>query len=198
MTSTAKTLASYTGAQLVEFFNANCALIDAKPVKKFADRKSAERRCALVAEAMAAAAKAGKKGAKAKFNGACPKCGADHNSGSLTTGRVKDNKDGTQTESHMTIDTCHACGTDFDNRTGRIVGESADRSAAISASWADPEVAAARAARHQVKVGKEVFKSFAAACRALKIDLTSHIKARGTMVAEGKVEFRGHKFTLVS
>lgn len=194
----AKPLASYTTAQLVEFFNAHCDAISARPVKKFADRKTAERRCALVAEAIAAKKPAAKKASKAKFDGRCPKCGTDHNSGNITTGRVRDTKHG-QVESHMHIDTCHSCGIDFDNRTGRVIkDEPVDRSAAIAQSWADPAVAAARAARHQVKVGKEVYKSFVQACQALKIDLTSHIKARGIMVREGSVEFRGHKFTRVS
>lgn len=49
-----KNVTTATTKELVQFFNANCAVIGANPVKRFADRKTAERRVNAVIEAMPA------------------------------------------------------------------------------------------------------------------------------------------------
>lgn len=80
----------------------------------------------------------------------------------------------------------------------RPAASDADRSAAISATWKDPAVASARAARHGVKVGGTVYRSVHAAFMALGLDLKRHVAFRATLVSEGKAEFDGHKFELAT
>lgn len=75
-------------------------------------------------------------------------------------------------------------------------GAPADRSAAISASWQDPNVAAARSARHAVIANKQEFKSVRAAFEALKLPMEKHIAFRGKLVKDGAAEINGVKFKL--
>ena len=75
----------------------------------------------------------------------------------------------------------------------------ANRSAAIAATWANPEVAAKRQERTAVRVMKkdgkseEWFKSTAAAFRALRLPLQGHIKFRMALKAAGQLEFTNGK-----
>lgn len=75
--------------------------------------------------------------------------------------------------------------------------EPGNASAGVAASWANPDVRAARAARHAVKVGGETYRSVKAAFDALKLDLSKHVAFRGKLAKDGKGEFEGHKFTVV-
>jgi hypothetical protein len=120
-----------TMAELVKFYNAHAA----KPVKKFADRKTAERRVAALVPAQ-------------------------------RTLRVKP-------------------------------AANKDRGASIAESWKNKKVAAARAARHAVKVDDKTFKSVREAFMVLALPLGQHIKFRGALKAAGKAEFAGRKFRLV-
>lgn len=119
-----------TMAELVKFYNAHAA----KPVKKFADRKTAERRVSALL-----AAKPTTKAVRAK---------------------------------------------------------STDRGAAIAASWKNKDVAARRAARHNVKVDDKTYKSVREAFMVLALPLGQHIKFRGQLKASGKADFGGFKFKL--
>lgn len=88
-------------------------------------------------------------------------------------------------------------------KAAKVVKEPADRSAAIAASWEDKKVAAARAARHAVKVAGETYKSVKAAFEALKLPLSKHIKFRGELKTEGRKTFvddkgNKHNFILVT
>lgn len=74
-------------------------------------------------------------------------------------------------------------------------GEGA-QSGAVAASWADPQVAAARAQRHAVVVAGERYKSVRKAFEALGLDLKQHGKVRAQLVKDGKVTFAEHKFAL--
>lgn len=64
-------------------------------------------------------------------------------------------------------------------------------SAAIAASWKDPKVAAARAARHQVKVAGTLYKSVGDAFRQLALPLGRHIGFRGKLKSseDGRATF---------
>jgi hypothetical protein len=73
-----------------------------------------------------------------------------------------------------------------------------DRSAAISASWADPDVKAARSIKHHVKVAGVEHNSVHAAFKELGLPLNKVIKFRSELKANGKAEFGGHKFSLVA
>lgn len=65
----------------------------------------------------------------------------------------------------------------------------ADRSAAISASWQDPKVYAARIERTAVKVGADTYKSVPAAFDALKLPLGRMVRFRQALKAAGKAVF---------
>ncbi len=73
----------------------------------------------------------------------------------------------------------------------------ADRSASVAKSWNDPKVAKARAQRHKVKVGGEVYNSVFAAMTALKLPTGRCIPFRAKLKESGKevFEHEGKKFT---
>lgn len=72
----------------------------------------------------------------------------------------------------------------------------ANRAEGVSASWQDPTVAAARQARHTVQVNGHLYRSVRAAFKALELPDNKHQAFRKQLVAQGKAEFEGHKFTL--
>lgn len=82
----------------------------------------------------------------------------------------------------------------------------ADRSAAISKSWSKRETHDARSSRTQVSVAfngeKTIHRSTAAAFKALKLPMGSHIKFRMALKAEGSKVFEhegnSYKFTAVT
>ena len=75
------------------------------------------------------------------------------------------------------------------------------RSKGISESWNDPEVAAKRAQRHNVKVGKDVYRSVLEAFKKLHLPVSQHIKFRMALKAAKTAEFKlgdqVFKFSLV-
>lgn len=73
-----------------------------------------------------------------------------------------------------------------------------DRGAAIAASWADPDVKAARATKHHVSVAGTEYNSVHAAFTALGLPLNKVIKFRAELKANGKAEFDNHKFVIVA
>ena len=176
-------ISTATTAELVSFYNERAD----KPVKKFADRKTAERRvAALIAE---------------KNELRCPKCGDTDN---LTCGEVKILR-GKQHVVNEHIADCHNCGHEWNTLNGKPVRKAAaspERSAAIAASWQNKKVAAARAARHGVVVrtpdGKTAqHKSVREAFMVLALPLGQHIRFRGALKASGHADFSGYKFKLV-
>lgn len=207
--------AAKTG-ELVEFYNAHAEA----PVKKFADRKTAERRVSeLVAAIVAARAekveKAGKKaegvarGSKkaereaeaarrlaAAKKGHCPQCGSKSD---ITHGRIVE-RGGKQHEVDMHVATCHSCGHDFNHETGKPAkySGSGERSEAISKSWADPDVHARRVTRHKVKVNGVEYPSLYQAFVALGLPVSKLIKFRLELKASGKQKFEGNAFVLIA
>ena len=119
----------------------------------------------------------------------CPGCGATQD---ITPAGLE----GTAAESR---NFCHSCSTEWFPETGKLYNApkaSPGRAAAIAASWANPEVAAARAARATVTVtgpltsfflpdGGATYSSVAAAFRALQLPMGKHIKFRGELKAAG-------------
>lgn len=185
-----------TTAELVAFYNEHNA---DKPVKKFADRKTAERRVS----ALLATVKPAKKAEPVPARGKCPRCGATED---ITCGEVKE-LHGHQHIVNEHIAFCHVCGHSWDINNGRTVRErkaaaSSDRSAAIAASWTNKKVAAARATRHGVRVtdprgGQGNYKSVREAFMVLALPIGQHIKFRGALKAAGKAEFGKFKFALI-
>jgi hypothetical protein len=169
-----------------------------KPVTKFADRKTAERRVTELLATLKPAAK------PAYVVGTCPNCGATTD---ITCGTVVESH-GRQhvTNEHEAL--CHNCGHEFNYDTGRALkrrsaAANPDRSAAIAASWKNKDVAARRATRHAVRVtdpsnGQGNYKSVREAFLVLALPLGRHIKFRGALKAAGSAEIQGFKFAIVA
>ena len=181
-------------SELVAFYNAHAV----KPVTKFADRKTAERRVTELLATLKPAAK------PAYVVGTCPNCGATTD---ITCGTVVESH-GRQhvTNEHEAL--CHNCGHEFNYDTGRALkrrsaAANPDRSAAIAASWKNKDVAARRATRHAVRVtdpsnGQGNYKSVREAFLVLALPLGRHIKFRGALKAAGSAEIQGFKFAIVA
>lgn len=180
-------------AELVAFYNEHAA----KPVTKFADRKTAERRVSALLATLKPAPKA------EHTPGTCPNCCATTD---ITCGQVVDTKRGQHVvNEHEAF--CHSCCHEFNYDTGRAIRRRAaqsgntTRSAAIAESWKNKSVAAARATRHGVRVtdprgGQGSYKSVREAFLVLALPLGQHIKFRGALKQAGKAEFGGFKFKL--
>jgi hypothetical protein len=161
---TADNIAKTSMADLIAIHNS----VAPKAVKKFSDRKTAERRLlSLAAETRAAASKGDKAAKKA---------------GDL---RATDRRTATRRDAPAAP------------KVKKAAKPAADRSSAIAASWSNAEVANARSMRHSVKVGGETYKSVATAFRALNLPMGPHIRVRMEIVANGKAVHQNHKFTLV-
>lgn len=155
-------------AELVAFYNAHAV----KPVSKFADRKTAEKRVlALIADMTA----------QGKF---CPHCNDIANPDSCGTDITR----ATAASERMF---CHRCSTEFhSDGTVYTPPKPKARSAAIAASWADKDVAARRATRHRVVVeGKGEFKSVREAFSRLGLPINKHIRFRKALKAAGALAF---------
>jgi hypothetical protein len=166
-------------AELVAFYNANAV----KTVSKFADRATAEKRVAQMITDMVSSA---------QF---CPFCDTLDNYGhDITYAGAEGTKAG---ENYFH----HHCGKTFrpDGTMPKAPAPaSADRSAAIAATWADPEVAAARAQRSKVVVeGRGEFRSVKAAFIALGLPVSKHIPFRMKLKAKGAALFNNFTFAVV-
>ncbi len=210
-----------SAAELVAAFNALVAevgsAVGAKPVARFADRKTAIARCEKIerardeivaarAEADAAlAASAAIETAKAKtpaayVRGTCPSCGSGPDSGNITRGQGT--KSGDIVNEHQAY--CHGCGHEFNYDTGRKITRPSKTSTAaaaalIAASWADPEVRAARLARVGVRVlladgTTREFHSVAKAFIALGVPTSKIIPLRLRLKADGEFALGSAKF----
>jgi len=204
-TMNAKQLSAAKTSELVAFYNECAALLGRKPVTRFASRTVAELRCAdigieatLHREELAKAAAPAKASKKAAWDReSCPSCGTKHDQ---TVGRVVE-RNGRQEEVDQHVGFCHHCNHTYNVNTGRpakFTGEasSAERAAAIAASWNDPEVKAARVARHSVTVNGVEYRSVREAFRALGLPDSKHIKFRMDLKATGKQAFNGLVFIL--
>lgn len=168
-----------TTAQLVAFYNEHAN----KPVTKFADRKTAERR---VTELMAAI----------KFSKPSPKKAAALGNTKVTSPGLRN--PGDVFGSALTA----AKLSPKKAATKAPAPTNTERGAAIAASWQDKSVAAARATRHAVRVttpngGQGNYKSVREAFVTLALPLGQHIRFRGALKAAGVAEIAGHKFQLV-
>jgi transcription elongation factor Elf1 len=190
----AKQISAAKTAELVAFYNANCAVVGKKPVSKFADRKTAEKR---VAELVASLPKPKTEGA-AYRRGTCPKCG---NQTDITCGKVVNLK-GKQEVVNEHEALCHSCGHEFNYETGKALRKAAATNPGaakqIAASWKDPEVFAARITRNNVKVDGTVYTSVREAFIKLSLPLGQHIKFRMQLKVAGKLEGFGKKWVVLA
>jgi len=140
-------------AELVEFYNENCADFGKKTVKKFADRATAIMRVRQLID--------------------------DINANEADDGATGTEDDG-------------ATGTEDDGATDKH----ANLSAAVSATWTDPEVAAARKKRYAVVSGGVSYKSVEAAFRELGLPINKAAKFRAVLRDEGTNTINDVVFTL--
>lgn len=131
----------------------------------------------------------------------CPHCGIDLNNGVSTYTALREDPDNhnvdTKAMKHEYL--CLACNGDFGPKLARRnAAPSEDRSAAIAATWEDPNVKAARSERSHVAVGKQTFRSVRDAFVHLGLPLEKHIKFRGLLKAAGTLQFGDHTFTVVT
>ncbi len=120
----------------------------------------------------------------------CPNCGETHD-------QTMAGEEGTTAGDERAF--CHHCCTEYWLETGKIYkapAQSEARAKSIAASWQDPEVRAARAARHKVVVENELYASLAKAFDALDISTKALIRVRQQLVLLGKVEYAGHIFKI--
>lgn len=175
-------ISSAKTSELVAFYNS----LAAKPVTKFADRATAEKRVAALIED---AASVFAFSAHGKIH--CPGCGTHLSNGIGQHGEDVNGKI-VKHDSHEFA--CLGCGHEF-GAPIRKVASSASRSAAIAQSWTNPEVAAKRAERTAVVVkvaGEKAPRSFtstAQAFRKLGLDLAGHIKFRMNLKAAGALAY---------
>lgn len=170
-------IAGLTSAQLVELFNA-VRPADTAEVKRFSDRKAAERRVLAVLPV---------------GNGECPHCGAD--ASSITAAGPENTTLGQE------CSVCHECATTWNNATGKVRKDRSatnpSAAAAIAASWGDKAVYAARITRHAVVVDGVTFKSVRAAFAALGLPMGRHISFRGLLKAEGEINAFGKQWAII-
>lgn len=72
----------------------------------------------------------------------------------------------------------------------------AGRAASAAASWADPDVRAARTTRNGCRVGRQDYPSVRAAFEALGLPLAKHIRFRAELKRKGRATFEGKRFVL--
>lgn len=177
-----------TTNELVDFYNEHAE----KPVKRFSDRKTAERRVSALLEQVLAAAKKPEaapkkvttkdpvlaKLAKVEHEQPCPNCGIN----------VEDNGKDVDSEGN---EICMAC--------NHVVKHAVDevRSEAIAKTWLDEEVRAKRSTRHIVKVDGVEYRSVRAAFVALNLPLKEHIKFRMELKVEGDLNAYGRKWVAI-
>lgn len=184
-----KQVSKVSTAELLAFFNANTG---GAQVKKFADRKTAERRVLALIDEMIAdgdlptqeETKVTKEVKSFSYEvDGCPSCGTKHD-------QAYAGEEGTAAEER---NLCHHCGTEYWRETGEIYNapkKSATRSAAIAKSWENDTVASARAARDNVVVeGFGTFRSVAAAFKKIGLPISRHIKFRLELKANGAGTF---------
>lgn len=196
-TITSANVSEFSTKELVAFYNANADHFGKKQITKFADRATAELRVRMMAEDLEAEAAAEVKEAApvAKVQpeakncydyavDGCPTCKA-------TEDQTAAGLDGTQAGDYRNF--CHNCSTEYWRDSGKIYNApkaSTTRSKGISESWNNPDVAAKRAQRHNVKVGDAVYRSVLEAFKSLHLPVGQHIKFRMALKAAKSLEFK--------
>ncbi len=130
-------------------------------------------------------------GGKIGSNCVCPSCGA-------VDDQTPAGAEGTAGEAR---NFCHRCGTTYndDGSIYKAPASSASRSLGVSVSWANPEVAAARKARHSVLVdGKVEYRSVLQAFQKLGLPIKEHIRFRMELKAEGNLNAYGRKWEVIA
>lgn len=176
-------VAKATTQELIDFHNANAEKAKVKPVKKFADRKTAEERVTKLLATLNAAP-TGDADAPLPAD-AAPTSSTTKTKGTTMSKKAKATKAAKPTKSTKKAATPK-------KKAGTI-------SSGVKASWGNKKVATARSIKHKVKVGGEIYRSVAEAFQKLKLDFAKHVKFRAELKqsANGRATFEGKTFTLV-
>lgn len=166
-----------TTKELVAFYNEHSE----SPVKKFADRKTAERRVQFLIEQLPAE----EENFELAMYGIehCPHCGIHLSNGVSGNG---DEVNGTPIKLDHEFE-CMACGGGFGKEIKR---RHVDSSESIKASWKDPEIKAKRSQRSAVQVDGDQYPSVAKAFKALGLPMNEHVKFR--MKLKQKIKLRAY------
>jgi hypothetical protein len=162
-------------AELLAYFNANSGK---PPVKRFADRKSAEKR---VLALPASAAPSNERTAMNDSGAFRPftVIGTDQPAADATT----------SAESAAAPPKKEATMAATKKKTTSKKKANGDRSAAVQATWDDPKVRKARATHHKVKVANTIYRSVIDAFKQLGLPMGRAIGFRLKLKAEGKQTF---------
>lgn len=174
--------------QLLDFYNANAD----RPTKKFADRKTAERRVSKLIEELQQEAKFEEEDCELKARlGAtnCGDCGVH-----LSNGVISDK------HNHE----CMGCGHTWlwgsvKKKEAHVKSLASDekRSESIAATWVDEDVAAKRKQRSAVEVDGLLYRSTRAAYVELGLPLNDHIQFRMMLKEKGSLEVDGRKWKII-
>lgn len=174
-----------TMSEMVAFYNAHSD----KPVKRFSDRATAERRVsALVPDEYTA-----------QYGTAhCPSCGVHLSNGVLVHG-VDEQSDGSgRTITNTTHEYyCMGCGHEFGPAIKSPRASSPVLSAAIRESWKNPATAQKRSQRSGVKVDGVWHRSVGSAFRHLGLPMNEHIKFRMQLKSAGKLTAYGYRWEVM-
>ena len=200
-----------TTAELVAFYNANAF----QPVKKFADRKTAERRVnalldaahsvdnsvlAMVGLPPVEKRKVNVSGFEVHGHTNCPHCGIDLCNGVSQHG---DDVNGKPLRHDTHMFECMGCGGGFGELIKRAAA-SATRASGIAASWAVPEIADKRKLRTgtiEVRQGTKLigtYRSVAHAFTSLGLSLKGHIPFRMALKVERVKDLGAYIFYIAS
>lgn len=160
--------------QLIDFYNAHTP--EAKRIKKFADRKTAEERVTKLL---------------ATLNSA-PKGDGD--------AAVQEEASTSTTTKGKTMSKSKAKSTKTNGKTKSVAATPKKKTGSISsgvkASWANKKVAAARSKKDKVKTGGEIFSSLAKAFAKLKLPMSGFSKFRKELKEKARAVYEGHTFTI--
>lgn len=164
-----------------------------KPVKRFSDRKSAERRCRELVKTVLRHTPGDEQIPEPQqdLGPRCPECGSyDH----CADGDEVNGKKIRLT--HREYE-CLECGTEF----GRLLKDEPVKddvkAPGIAASWEDAEIRAKRRQRSAVEVDGKQYRSVKAAYIALGLDLKGHIPFRMLLKENGHAKVDGRYWKII-
>lgn len=189
------TIANMTTSEMVAEYNT----LTGKSIKKFSSRAAGERQLAAVRAAQPQQEPVvieEEHYIRALGISHCPCCGI-HLSNGYTTNTDQRENNLPLLDKHEYM--CLGCGGEF----GPLIkGRSEKRSAAISNSWNDADIAAKRSRRDHVMVNGSVHRSVRAAFVALRLPMGQHIKFRMALKEAGvgvyEHDGKEYEFTLVN
>lgn len=183
-------IATATTKELVDFYNKHSD----KPVTKFADRKTAEKRVYLLVESMPVAVDGDDFIKSQCGHSHCPECGIHLSNGLMDFDSAVDAA-GSKAKAGMTKQwSCMACDAEWGEVRYKKQASNEARSEGVAKSWKDKGVAEKRSKRHFVRVNGQEFGSVRAAFVALNLPLNKHIKFRMELKAEGSLNAFGRKW----